>query len=210
MYKQKGKPHLADANVPFTPMAKKAKKEKESPIHPLRIDDLATPKGNRSHSSSDQLEIVPISPALAPRPQANEPTIGINEVKNALMLVMKFIDQIGENGTKDNKKYRTQGTQVTLAANPQTNIRSKDPEPKKYSFQTEEKRPTTRPTTTAKRNKKRSADSTEVMIDSDRIPSSSGPSSPSMDADLQERMHQMSVVLRRLENQLDDINQSSQ
>lgn len=63
---QKNKqPHLAVANMPFTPMTHKIEKPTATPYRPLQVNDLATPKINKSHSSVDKIEMI----ALQPEPQ---------------------------------------------------------------------------------------------------------------------------------------------
>lgn len=63
MYNKKSKqPHLAAANMPFTPMTHKIEKPAETPYRPLQLNDLATPKPNKSQSSAEKLDFVLPSP----------------------------------------------------------------------------------------------------------------------------------------------------
>lgn len=56
---QKNKqPHLAVANMPFTPMTHKIEKPTATPYRLLQVNDLATPKINKSHSSVDKIEMI--------------------------------------------------------------------------------------------------------------------------------------------------------
>lgn len=65
---QKNKqPHLAVANMPFTPMTHKIEKPTSTPYRLLQVNDLATPKINKSHSSVDKIEMI----ALQSEPQSH-------------------------------------------------------------------------------------------------------------------------------------------
>lgn len=67
---QKNKqPHLAVANMPFTPMTHKIEKPTATPYRPLQVNDLATPKINKSHSSVDKVEMLTLQSDHQSRPE---------------------------------------------------------------------------------------------------------------------------------------------
>lgn len=84
------KPKLADANVKFTPLAMRMKNEVYSPAHFLRIEDLETPKRIPSQEMIEE--------------EFEEPAIDTNEVREALLLVINYIDQVESKQKKTKAK----------------------------------------------------------------------------------------------------------
>lgn len=218
--REKSKPYLAHAVEPFTPMMHKQVKSAETPYQPLKLNDLATPKLNKSHSSTDQIDKSMESDDLPSDEVAHQIENGeIAEVKQALMVVLNFLDKLSKNQPKP-KQMKSVSVQTSSSSGQlfqrktktTASMKRKSPEKTEISFSDPdssdslpisirkpevEKKKYQYPDTPSSPSK-RSAFKTTAS-------SSSGAQSGS-EGDIQQRMRDMSLLLRKLEDQLDGIN----
>jgi hypothetical protein len=99
------RPRLARASDPFTPLTHRVAPA-ETPYHPLRVDDLATPKVNKSQSSSDHTEI-----NMSAGSEGVTTDESVAELRKALLSAMAALDRIEK--SKKPVNYRTASTQTT-------------------------------------------------------------------------------------------------
>jgi hypothetical protein len=121
---EKRRPQLARASDPFTPLTRKAVPE-GTPYHALRVDDLATPKLNKSHSGSDHTEI-----EMSMGSDDTGPGDQIQELRQALLSAMAVIDRLEK--SRKPVQYRTVSTQTTEISDKRERherIPSKEPRP---------------------------------------------------------------------------------
>lgn len=179
---QRDKPHLAGAHEPFTPMTRKGVKPSETPYEPLKLNDLATPKVNKSLSGS-------ISDDSDDHDIDTHPTDELSELRHAMMTVVGIIDRMRV--SKEKRSIATQTTEKHSSEVPAI--------PKR--------------TAKASRPPTRAFENTEVLA-SDISPrgtpvahgaSSSHGSRSTGRTDLDNRMREMSLLLKRLEYQLDEM-----
>ncbi|OHS99221.1 hypothetical protein TRFO_08462 [Tritrichomonas foetus] len=213
--KQKSKqPHLAAANMPFTPMTHKVDKSNAmaTPFRPLQLNDLATPKINKSHSSADKEEM-----QIAPKnqekqqPQQYQPTGDSNqddkkiikELKQTLYICLQVVEKLEANASKPKKTYHEAQTQTS------------PPPPKIPSGKV--RKPTPGPENMYNMNqidvsdkyavKPKKQQSIDMQSSKNSISISANDTSEN---DLQEKMRAMSILLQKLQNRIDDIDSSSQ
>jgi hypothetical protein len=210
--KDRAKPGLAKANLPFTPMTRKAPAQAETPFQPLRLNDLETPKSNPSSSEPD------LPSPVHPEPDAPPSDLQaiLQGLKSANQDHLRYIARLEQ--LLKPKNSRTVGTQ-TLTVDPQkqfegTEVSPNDRlepspvgkalKPKVRAHQEERPRkplaPVTRNAMDREPVKKRRA-----IVKSQSTGDSLKGSGE--EENLQKRLHEMSLLLRRLENQLDGIEQ---
>lgn len=234
----KGKPPLALANHPFTPMMNKKAPQAESPFELLKLGDLATPKINKSSSGSIHADEI----LLKDDPIDNinvevESNQSISEIKKLLLAAIEKLNSLEKSQKIVKKKLVNVSTQVSDSPTEQLGKKIKtekkaSPNPGRVQIvETEEEIPKKRKSNVkqeAKPEKKThlpvhsrndiksisSEESTEVRISKGKsrnfISGSGNSSSDPMFSDsgsqgLQERMHQMSIMLKDLEIRLDGI-----
>lgn len=216
---ERAKPQLARANQPFTPMTHKTAKQVETPYQPLKLNDLATPKMNRSHSSSEHQDLhQSMSSDDLPLEQPNN---DLEELKNTLMAAVRIIERMEANQQKPTKpRTKTVATQTMKADGPL--FEKKKPVKKalevtEVSFSDNSESSDVSPVT-KKREPQRPAPVKRIQTKpvpeappvAKKNPSISGGLSSSSgrrsgEADLEQRMRDMSLLLKRLENQLDTL-----
>lgn len=208
---ERRKPQLARGKQPFTPMSRKDGKQVETPYEPLRLNDLATPKVNKSGQNSAHNSI---------RHEEEFENTGddLAELKALLLNAVRVIERM-ENQKERKVKTKTTGTQTSGSSSQQ-----KPPPRKKFdatevafsdSDSSDEVSPVRRkgddkkkPPLPSKKVVREPA--TEVHVSDDRKKSasrglSSSSGRKSEEADLEKRMRDMSLLLKRLENQLDTL-----
>jgi hypothetical protein len=90
--KDRPKPTLAKANQPFTPMTRKAPWQVDTPFQALHVDDLGTPKVNRSDSFSD--DHVPDDLPPPPPPPPSEMDDDVQRLKRLLLQALERIERL--------------------------------------------------------------------------------------------------------------------
>jgi hypothetical protein len=233
--KEKTKPQLAQANQPFTPMTHKSNRAAETPYQPLRVDDLATPKMNKSHSVSSRESSEIVRTDTDPE---DEWTSEIKSIRQAAASIQLALDRL------ERKRVRRQKPRKTFSVGTQTGLIIEKKNPEKSADLTEvslsDHSGPSDASPVGKLNGKRGERERQKpkhfmrQEDSDgkmrvrlsptskprpsfETPEASDPlkrrvasvsSSPVSGDDLQKRLHDMSILLKRLEYQLDDLNQT--
>lgn len=211
MKKKSKQPHLAAANQPFTPMSHKNQNVVSTPFHPLQLNDLATPKINKSNSNLEKAildekidksprEIENIQPQhqnqlqVEPQSQSSE----FKELKQALLSCIRVVERM----EKNKKTYKSASTQCQLTSlKPAINAK---PSQKKvpsgmennYNNQYEMEKQK------MKLARKPSADNFSRKDSS--LSNSAG------DSDLQDQINSMSIMLKKLQARIDLIDKTSQ
>ena len=219
---ERAKPQLARANQPFTPMTHKTAKQVETPYQPLKLNDLATPKMNRSHSSSEQQDLHQSS--SSDEFPVEQPNNDLAELKNALMTAVRIIERMEQSQARPAKpRTKTVATQTSQADGPLFEKKKKPAkkalEVTEVSFSDGSDSSDVSPVT-KKREPQRQAPAKRIQTKpvpeappvAKKNPSISGGLSSSSgrrsgEADLEQRMRDMSLLLKRLENQLDTLDQ---
>ena len=188
MATRKNKPILATANVPFTPMNNKKLPQKETPYELLKLGDLATPKLNKSNSSSNSLKFdeIKINNDLEIIENNN-----IIQIKDLLIKALNKIEQLEK---EQNKNYNSISTQ-TSNYNKRSHVKILNENSiKNNNF--EEDSTEIKPSNFSSKpfsNNFKSSNSSNNSLNS------------SSSKNLQERMHQMSIMLKQLENRLENL-----
>jgi hypothetical protein len=199
------RPALANAKLAFTPIVQKQPAEVGTPFHPLQVADLETPKPKPAKA--------PL-PAPVPEPQEpEEPACdGFQDLRQALLVCVDIVARLER--ASESKVFRSVGTQTQSAAS-EAKPRKEAAKAVKPLEATEvlfsddshsspvakpkprdaDARPKARPALAPAGNA-RPPDKPEQA---DRV-------TPHANPNLQKQMHEMSLVLRRLETQLDGIN----
>jgi hypothetical protein len=233
--KEKSKPQLAQANQPFTPMSHKGKKGDGTPYQPLRVDDLATPKMNKSHSASgqdcsqiDDIEIDDSDDMIHQIRSIRKATASIQialdnlerkcEHRRVQKRTCSIATQTGDFGVVEAKKPTKSADLTEVSLSDHSNTTDTSPVHKLSSKRIEKpkSRPIPRHEESDPREKLRLSPMTkgkpsfDTPDASDRAKARGGSisSSPVSGDDLQKRLHDMSILLKRLEYQLDDLNQT--
>ncbi|KAH0800258.1 uncharacterized protein GO595_007370 [Histomonas meleagridis] len=191
-------------NQQFTPITNKALKPLDTPYHPIHLGDLSTPISNKSNSNEDQ-ETINIS-------KEEELTSDYNELKNTLLHAISIIDKLSSTKKSSPLKYRSVQTQTAIENSLQKQSPLSPSETTEITFDdSSDSMIITKKTenqddsfdvsclgdmTTPKSQEKSYFSSTESS--NERIEEKA----------LQDRMHDLSLLLKRLENQLDEMNQS--
>ena len=177
---ERRRPQLAQGKQPFTPMSHKNGENAETPYEPLRLNDLVTPKGNRSGMAVEKHSVSYVDA------QSND----LAELKAVLLKAVRVIERMERKpvtksvGTQTGQqapavRKRFEATEVTLSDSDSSDV-----------------------SPVVKRDNKRYAQPKPVAKTSGLSSSSDRKSGGS---DLEQRMRDMSLLIKRLENQLDTI-----
>ncbi|KAH0795657.1 hypothetical protein GPJ56_000536 [Histomonas meleagridis] len=212
MRNNKPKPPLATANQPFTPMTHKTARPADTPFHLLKLGDLATPVLNKSHSSADH----DIIDSPEEKQEFAQTDSDLNELKNTLLHAISIIDKIEASKKSNTAKLKNAQTQTEVeksspkqtyfSSSESTEISINDSSDSMTIAKKTDKKP--------KRNSNQQfSDSINITTpkphkSSTRISTTQSSGERIEEKALQERMHDLSLLLKRLENQLDEMNQS--
>jgi hypothetical protein len=213
--KDRAKPGLAKANLPFTPITRKAPAQAETPFQPLRLNDLETPKSNPSNSEPDLPSPVDSEPAAQPS-DLQAILQGLKSANEDHLRCIARLEQLLKP-----KNYGTAATQTSGIDAPTqfegTEVSPNDRlDPSPVGKAKPALKPRARPHQEERPRKPlapvaRNAMDTEPLEKRRGITKnqSTGDSlkASGEDENLQKRLHEMSLLLRRLENQLDGIEQ---
>lgn len=208
MKKKSKQPHLAAANQPFTPMSHKNQNVASTPFHPLQLNDLATPKINKSNSnfekvlieekienSSRSIDNNACQQQQQSQSHINSPSSDIKELKQALLSCIRVIEKM----EKNKKTYKNASTQCQSV---KPTINSK-PAQKKVSSGAENN-PSNQYELEKQKVKIRRQPSTDNFNRKDASLSNSAG-----DSDLQDQINSMSLMLKKLQARIDLIDKSS-
>jgi hypothetical protein len=188
------RPTLASGKLPFTPIAHKQAAEFDPPYHPLQVEDLEIPKRKHMNASSPD-----INPQHRPIVEGRAEFVidDAQELKRALLLSLDMVARLQKE--RESKVYCSIGTQATSNQDERVPLRPRAVSPSKsrgHEGQTKGKpRKPFAP-------RLASGGSPEKGSSDENLRSGRGAQSPA----LHKRIHEMSLLLRRLESQLDGIN----
>lgn len=212
MKKKSKQPHLAAANQPFTPMSHKNQNVAGTPFHPLQLNDLATPKINKSNSNVEKVLIEdkiesssrsiennisqPQQPQSHSQVDTQSSSSEIKELKQALLNCIKVIDRM----EKNKKTYKNASTQCQTVK-PALNSK---PSQKKIASGAENNSNNNQFEIEKQRVKiRRQPSSDNYNRKETSISNSAG------DSDLQDQINSMSLMLKNLQARIDLIDKSS-
>jgi hypothetical protein len=215
-------------------MTHKSNRAAETPYQPLRVDDLATPKMNKSHSVSSQDSCKTDSEMDQEEEWGNE----IRTLRQAANAIQRALDRLEKKRNRRPKarKLHSVGVQTGLVVEKKNPEKSADMTEVSLSDHSDgqEASPVgkinSRPGEVERQKSKqalkrldsddkmklrlspvaKTTPSFEAVEASDPLRPHIGSvsSSPVSGDDLQKRLHDMSILLKRLEYQLDDLNQT--
>jgi hypothetical protein len=189
--KPRAKPGLAHAHQPFTPITYKPVQPAETPFQPLRVNDLGTPKVNKSDSIGC---LVPDAEIVADA-EFTRADQDLHALRQAFLSCIAILDRMDKR-TNEQVQRRSVCTQTATD--------------------------TVRPEAVAcnrmkpKNDQKKEEDARKPLQFANRVPTETKPEPPQSsleesstedDGNLKERLHEMSLLLKRLENQIGEVNQ---
>ena len=214
MKKKSKQPHLAAANQPFTPMSHKNQNVAGTPFHPLQLNDLATPKINKSNSNMEKViteEKIesssrdiesninqPQQQQKQPQSQSqvdSQPQSEAKELKLALLNCIRVIEKM----EKNRKTYKSTSTQCQVV---KPAINSK-PSQKKVSSGAENNSNNQYDLEKHKQKIRRQPSTDNTNRKDVSLSNSAG------DSDLQDQINSMSLMLKKLQSRIDLIDKSS-
>jgi hypothetical protein len=217
----KAKPKLAQANQPFTPIVHKAVNPVETPYEPLRLDDLATPKSGGDHAPHHHAVLTPEHPPEIP-----------NDWKDLRRVLVMALDIVDRMASRKLVSVETQTIQKAVDFAPgqiPPETARKFGEITEASFgesDSSETSPVGKQNIPAKKvaiqhqvGRVRVETAVAGRHSIENIPLGNPPRDGNStatedsaskgsggDGNLQKRLHEMSLLLKRLETQLDDLN----
>jgi hypothetical protein len=208
------KPGLARAHQPFTPITHQPVKSAETPFQPLHVTDLETPKVNKSDSNSDPSTDI----GIAAEDEFTTSDQDFKALRHALLGCIGIVDRM----SRKNAERRSATTQTSaepihrppkqfdetevipgdrldpMGLSPVAKV-AQPMKPKNPMKKEEEPR---KPLYPINRNVVE-----PVKLKSDITHGSEeGSTAVEDDGNLQKRLHEMSLLLKRLENQIDGVN----
>jgi hypothetical protein len=214
------KPALANGKLPFTPIVHKQVNDIETPYQPLHVDDLGTPKLKVAKSA-------PQVPAIDPVPEQCEPErCGPNDLQALRKALVMCVDIVGRlERASESKVYRSVGIQTQSSGHwperaPPKLVRplevtevvfndDSDPSPVAKPPQAQGRPQDSEACLKARRVLESHAVNMAPPAKPEHFSSSDtlhGPSKQMENPHLQKRIHEMSLLLKRLETQLDGMN----
>ena len=209
-------PPLATANQPFTPMTHKPARPVDTPYQPLRLGDLATPVLNKSHTNEERNAI--------DSPLDEEGTLQtgteLNELKSTLLRAISIIDKMEASKRDSSRKYRSIQTQTDIENPSQKQLSPSSSESTEISITDSSDSMVIKKKTDKNSKRKQNQQSTVGVsglgdITTPKPRKSSGHVNSTQSSGdrieekaLQDRMHDLSLLLKRLENQLGEMNQT--
>jgi hypothetical protein len=214
------KPELANGKLPFTPIFHKNVNDIGTPYKPLHVDDLDTPKQKGAKP-------IPQVHTPDPVPERSEPDGcrpgDLQELRQALVMCVDIVGRLER--ASESKVYRSVGTQTQSSGHrpghqPPKLVRplevtevvfsddsQSSPVPKPTQGKMQQQDPDVRPKgrrPLATRAVNAAAPAKlEQFSSTDNV---DGPPKPAENPNLQKRIHEMSLLLKRLETQLDGMN----
>jgi hypothetical protein len=213
------RPGLANGKLPFTPILHKQANEISTPYHPLHITDLDTPKPLKP--------VIPIS-IVDPIPEPLKPddydSDDLHELREALLICVDVVARLER--AHESKVYRSIGTQTQLNTHEtdQNGLKPVPPlEVTEVLFSGDsESSPVNKPGVHQLKNQVSDPESRQKVrkplaprenvtptIELEQTGSSDsvrGDMKVSENPNRQKRIHEMSLLLKRLESQLDGMN----
>ena len=207
--KQK-QPSLAVANMPFTPMTNRAGREKETPYQPLKIDDLRTPISNKSRSSEhSRFKDSPQSYDFDDDEQLYSDTNGFTILKNLLTNALQIVEKLECESKNKNKKYKDAQVQTENFEDEKENC-YETTEISIINNSSDSNMSTDNSSIKDKKDKyKYNIENSPLSYESYLYSNTkSSKNSESSEKALENKMHDLSILLQKLENQLDEMNQT--
>jgi hypothetical protein len=217
------KPGLARAHHPFTPISHKPAKPVETPFQPLRVNDLDTPKVPKIESNSDPIPDADVEPETEFTTHDQE----FKALRHALLSCIGILDRMDKTNAEQNQR-RSASTQTLSEAMPPAADAHRPP---KQFEETEvivaaqrdpmepspvaKVAPPARPKVHARRDEDprklpppTNRNGPPVIDPKAEVSAGSAESASAVedDGNLQKRLHEMSLLLKRLENQIDGVN----
>jgi hypothetical protein len=191
------KPGLANGKLPFTPIVHKQANEVGTPYQALHLADLDTPK--------------PVKPAVPisipePRKADERDTDGLPELREALLICVDIVGRLER--ANESKVYRSVGTQThSPAQGPPQPVRPLEATEVLFLGDSQSSPPSKPPLQQAKVRKPLAPrGNVSPPAKPDQTGSTDISFKGSDDPHLQKRIHEMSLLLKRLESQLDGMN----
>ena len=209
-------PYLAAANMPFTPMIHKVEKPAETPFHPLQLNDLATPKVNKSdlsvekeivHTNKQYEEFSALKDDEIIHEQKMERRIeertdksgnsDIKDLKMALLNCLKVVERM-EKKKEAPKVYKSIETQTSKP------LISNNKFPQRKPFQNIENQQFNQ--IEAEQNKPKNKVSGDLNANKSDINTTHS----SDESDLNNQINSLSLMLKKLQNRIDQIENPAQ
>lgn len=178
---ERRRPQLAQGKQPFTPISHKNGKNVETPYEPLKLNDLVTPKGNRSGLAAEK------RPVSYEDVQNND----LAELKAVLLKAVRVVERM-----ERKQVMKSVATQTGQQQKPAARKRFEATEVNLSGSDSSDVSPVVN---------KRHAQKAQAKPVAQRSGLSSSSDRKSGGNDLEQRMRDMSLLIKRLENQLDTI-----
>jgi hypothetical protein len=209
--KERAKPGLARAHHPFTPITHKPVKPAETPFQPLRVNDLETPKSNKSDSIG---ALVPDAEIVA-EAEFTTPDKDLKALRHALLSCIGILDRMDKRSGEQIQRRPGSAQTAADAARPGANAPKAPNEFDGTEVIVCDRLNQQGPSPVAKvPPATKPKDTRKPLQPVNRVPAEAKPPQRSAeesstgedDGNLQKRLHEMSLLLKRLENQIEGVN----